>query len=166
MLDHTFNLHVADAGWPGTDATAAAMLFKKHAAKAGIKINVIMESDDGYWDKVWMKKSWIMCYWSGRATADWMLSTAYAAESSWNDTFWKHERFNRILKEARAELDQAKRRELYVECQKIINHEGGVIIPMFANIVEAASKRLTINNPAGNWEMDGHRCAEHWWFES
>jgi peptide/nickel transport system substrate-binding protein len=166
MLDHTFNLHVADAGWPGTDATAAAMLFKKHAAKAGIKINVTMESDGGYWDKVWMKKSWVMCYWSGRATADWMLSTAYAAESSWNDTFWKHERFNRILKEARAELDEAKRHELYVECQKIINHEGGVIIPLFANIVEAASKRLIINNPAGNWEMDGHRCAERWWFES
>jgi hypothetical protein len=37
---------------------------------------------------------------------------------------------------------------------------------MFANIVEVASKRLNINNPAGNWEMDGNRCAERWWFES
>ena len=166
VLDHIFNLHVADAGWPGTDATAAAMLYKKNAAKAGIKIKVIMESDDGYWDKVWMKKSWVMCYWSGRATADWMFSTAYAADSSWNDSFWKHERFNKLLKEARAELDETKRHELYFECQRIINHKGGVIIPMFANIVEAASKRLNINNPAGNWEMDGNRCAERWWFSS
>jgi peptide/nickel transport system substrate-binding protein len=107
-----------------------------------------------------------MCYWSGRSTADWMLSTAYAADSPWNDTFWKNERFNLLLKEARAELDDAKRHELYVECQRILNLEGGVIIPMFANIVEAASKRLNINNPAGNWEMDGHRAAERWWFES
>ena len=164
MLDHTFNLHVADAGWPGADATAAAMLFKKQAAKAGINIKVIIESDDGYWDKVWMKKSWVMCYWSGRATADWMLSTAYAADSSWNDSFWKHDRFNELLKEARSELNETKRHELYFECQKIINLEGGVIIPMFANIVEAASKRLSINDPAGNWEMDGHRAAERWWF--
>jgi peptide/nickel transport system substrate-binding protein len=166
MSDYTFSLHAADAAWPGADAAAAAMLYREHAAKAGIKIEVIIEPDDGYWDKVWMKKPWVMCYWSGRATADWMLSTAYAADSSWNDSFWKHERFNKLLKEARAELDDAKRYELYVECQKILNLEGGVIIPMFANIVEAASKRLNINNPAGNWEMDGHRAAERWWFVS
>lgn len=164
MSDYTFSLHVADAAWPGADATAAAMLFKEHATKAGIKIEVILTSDNGYWDKVWMKKPWVMCYWSGRATADWMLSTVYAADSPWNDTFWKHERFNMLLKEARAELNDAKRRELYVECQRILNQEGGVIIPMFANIVEVASKRLNINNPAGNWEMDGHRAAERWWF--
>jgi peptide/nickel transport system substrate-binding protein len=97
-----------------------------------------------------MKKPLVMCYWSGRATADWMLSTAYAADSSWNDSFWKHERFNKLLKRARAELDDAKRNELYIECQKILNHEGGVIIPVFANNVEAASKRLHIKNPAGN----------------
>ncbi|MBW1867504.1 MAG: ABC transporter substrate-binding protein [Deltaproteobacteria bacterium] len=166
MLDYTFNLHAADAAWPGADAAAAAMLYREHAAKAGIKIEVIIEPDDGYWDKVWMKKPWVMCYWSGRATADWMLSTAYAAGSPWNDTFWKHERFNMLLKEARAVIDDAKRRELYVECQKILNLEGGVIIPMFANIVEAASRRLNINNPAGNWEMDGHRAAERWSFQS
>lgn len=166
MLDYKFRLHVADAAWPGTDAVAAAMLYREHAAKAGIKMEVILERDDGYWDKVWMKKPWVMCFWSGRATADWMLSTAYAAESPWNDTFWDHDRFNRLLKEARAEIDETKRHQLYVECQRIINLEGGVIIPMFANIIEAASKRLSITNPAGNWEMDGHRAAERWWFIS
>jgi peptide/nickel transport system substrate-binding protein len=166
MLDFTFSLHVADAAWPGADATAAAMLYVEHAAKAGIKIEVILEPDDGYWDKVWMKKPWVMCYWSGRATADWMLSTAYAADSPWNDTFWKHERFNGLLKEARAELDDAKRHQKLFECQRILNLEGGVIIPMFANIVEAASKRLNINNPAGDWEMDGNRAAERWWFKT
>jgi len=166
MLDHTFSLHVADAAWPGAEAAAAAMLYKKQAAKAGIKIEVIIAPDDGYWDKVWMKKPWVMCYWSGRATADWMLSTAYAADSPWNDTFWKHERFNMLLRQARAELNEAKRCELYMECQRILNQEGGVIIPMFANIVEAASKRLNTKNPAGNWEMDGYRAAERWWFET
>jgi len=166
MSDYTFSLHTSAGSWPGVDAIAAAMLYKKHAAKAGIKIEVVVESVDGYWNKVWIKKPWVMCYWNGRATADWMLSTAYAADSPWNDSLWKHERFNRLLKEARAEVDAEKRHDLYIECQRIINLEGGVIIPMFANIVEAASKRLSINNPAGNWEMDGNRAAERWWFAS
>ena len=91
---------------------------------------------------------------------------ADAAGSPWNDTFWKHERFNMLLREARAELNETKRCELYMECQRILNQEGGVIIPMFANIVEAASKRLNTKNPAGNWEMDGYRAAERWWFET
>jgi peptide/nickel transport system substrate-binding protein len=166
MLDYTFSLHAADAAWPGAKAADVAMLYKEHAAKAGIKIEVIVEPDDDYWSNVWMKKTWVMCYWSGRATADWMFSTAYAEGSAWNDTFWKHERFNKLLKEARAELNEAKRLEMYVEMQRIVHDEGGVIIPVFANNIEVANQKLRFENPAGNWEMDGHRAAERWWFES
>jgi len=164
MLDRTFKIHAADAAFVG--AVDAALLFKEHAAKAGIKIEVQREPNDGYWSNVWMKKPWVMCYWSGRATVDWMLSTTYAHDANWNDTFWKHDRFNRLLKAARAELDEAKRREMYVECQKIIRDEGGVVIPLFANNIEGATKKVRFENPAGNWEMDGHRAAERWWFES
>ncbi|MGD9046189.1 MAG: ABC transporter substrate-binding protein, partial [Desulfobacterales bacterium] len=164
MLDYTFKLHAADAAFGG--AVDAAVLYKEHAAKAGIKIEVVREPNDGYWSNVWMKKPWVMCYWTGRATADWMFSTAYAADATWNDTFWKHERFNSLLKEARAELDEKRRHELYVECQKILRNEGGVVIPMFANHIEAANNKVRFEQPAGNWELDGHRAAERWWFES
>jgi len=47
--------------------------------------------------------------------ADWMFSVGYAAEAAWNDTHWKHDRFNKLLLEARGELDDAKRHELYFE---------------------------------------------------
>jgi peptide/nickel transport system substrate-binding protein len=160
MLDYTFSLHAAYAAWPGAKSADAAMLFKGHAAKAGINIEVIVEPDDTYWSEVWMKKPWVMCYWQGRATADWMFSTAYAEGSAWNDTYWKHERFNKLLKEARAELNEAKRHEMYVEMQRIVHDEGGVIIPVFANNIEVASQKLRFENPAGNWEMDGNRAAE------
>jgi peptide/nickel transport system substrate-binding protein len=70
------------------------------------------------------------------------------------------------LREARAELDDKKREVLYGECQRIVCEEGGVVIPMFANWIEAATTKIRFDNPAGNWEMDGHRAAERWWFES
>ncbi len=164
MLDYPFKLHAADAAFSG--AVDAAVLFKEHAAKAGIKIEVVREPDDGYWSNVWMKKPWVMCYWSGRATADWMFSTAYAADANWNDTFWNHERFNKLLKQARAELNEKRRHELYVECQRIVRDEGGVIIPMFANYIEAANNKIRFEQPAGNWELDGNRAGERWWFEA
>ncbi|MHC4387978.1 MAG: ABC transporter substrate-binding protein, partial [Planctomycetota bacterium] len=108
--------------------------------------------------------AWVTCYWSGRATEDWMFSTAYTADAKWNDTYWKHDRFNKLLKAARSELDDKKRRELYVECQRIVRDEGGVVIPVFKDYVEAASVKLKFDKVAGNWEQDGQRCSERWWF--
>ncbi len=95
-----------------------------------------------------------------------MFSTTYAAGAAWNDSHWKHARFNDLLKEARAELDEKKRRDMYVEMQRIMRDEGGVVIPMFASNVEAATSKLKSGNVAGNWEMDGMKVAERWWFES
>ncbi|MBW2059475.1 MAG: ABC transporter substrate-binding protein [Deltaproteobacteria bacterium] len=162
VTGHTFKLHAAEAAFAG--AIDAAILYRESAAKAGIKIKVVREPDDGYWSNVWMKKEWCMCYWGGRATPDWMFSTAYAADANWNDTFWKNERFNELLVKARAELDDAKRREMYVEMQRIVCDEGGVVVPMFADIVEAATKKLKFENFAGSMELDGMKLAERWWF--
>ncbi len=163
-LDRTFNLHAADSAFPG--AIDASVLIKESAAKAGVKINVVREPDDGYWENVWIKKGWVQCYWSGRPTADWMFSIAYAAGASWNDTKWNHPKFNQLLKAARAELDQKKRREMYVECQRIVSDEGATPCPAFALQLSAATTKLGFKNVAANWEFDGFRAAERWWFKS
>ncbi len=160
--DYTFKLHTADAAFGG--AVDAAVLLKESAARAGIKIEVVQEPNDGYWSNVWMKKAWSTCFWSGRPTSDWMFSTAYAADAAWNDSFWKHDKFNKLLKEARAMLDVKKRREMYVEMQRIVRDEGGVIVPMYADYLAAATKKVKFENPAGNWPLDGHKNAERWWF--
>ena len=163
QLDRVFKLHAADAAYPG--AVDASVLIREHAAKAGIKVKVVREPDDGYWENVWMKKEWAQCYWSGRPTADWMFSIAYAAKANWNDAKWNHPKFNELLKAARAELDNKKRRELYVECQRIVRDEGATVVPAFALQLSAASKKMGFKNVAANWEFDGLRVAERWWFK-
>ncbi len=140
------------------------MLYKEHAARSGITINVVREPNDGYWSNVWMKKPWSMCYWGGRPTEDWMFSIAYAADANWNDTFWKHDRFNKLLVEARAELDESKRRTLYYEMQAIVHNEGGVVVPMYASYVGAMNQRVQHDKLAANWDVDGLRGVERWWF--
>ncbi len=141
------------------------MLYKEHAAKAGIEINVVREPNDGYWTNVWMKKPWSAVYWGGRPTEDLMFSTAYSDGAPWNDSFWVHDRFNQLLVSARAELDQTKRREMYVEMQRIVSDEGGVIIPMFANYVFATSDKIEHDEAmAANLDLDGNKGMERWWF--
>jgi peptide/nickel transport system substrate-binding protein len=103
-------------------------------------------------------------YWSGRPTADWMFSLAYTATANWNDTKWQHAKFNELVTAARAELDDKKRLELYAECQKIVSDEGATPIPAFALQLSAAGKKCGFKNPAANWEFDGFRAPERWWF--
>lgn len=146
-------------------AVDSAVLYREHAARAGIDIEVMKEPTDGYWSNVWLKQPWCACYWSGRPTEDWMFSTAYAAGAPWNDTRWNHERFNMILEEARVELDDSRRRELYHELQLILRDEGGVVIPLFANYIYAASDKLQHAASLGsNWDLDGFKAPERWWF--
>ena len=156
------DLSAADAAFAG--AVDAAVLYKEHAAPIGIDINVVREPNDGYWSNVWMNKPWGMCYWGGRPTEDWMFSTAYAAGAPWNDSFWGHERFNKLLVLARGELDQALRREMYVEMQRIVSDEGGVMVPLFNNYVFATSDKIRHGELAGNWDLDGSKLTERWWF--
>lgn len=156
------DLSAADAAFNG--AVDTAVLFKEQAAKAGIDINLTREPNDGYWTNVWLKKPFCMAYWAGRPTEDWMFSQVYAKGVAWNDTHWDNERFNALLLEARVELDEAKRREMYREMQLIVRDDGGVIIPMYANYVDARSKRIAHASQVGsNYELDGWKCIERWW---
>jgi peptide/nickel transport system substrate-binding protein len=165
MSNLKVDLSAADAAFAG--AVDAAVLMREHAAKAGIDLKVIREPNDGYWSNVWMKKPWSMVYWGGRPTEDWMFSTAYAAGADWNDSFWSHEKFNKLLLQARSELDDAKRREMYVEMQLIVRDEGGVLVPMFNNYVFATSNKVgTPEKMGANWGLDGNRGMERWWFKA
>ncbi len=156
------DLSAADAAFPG--AVDAAVLYQEHAAAAGIEINVVHEPNDGYWTNVWMKKGFCAVYSKGRPTEDWMFSTAYADGAAWNDSFWKHEKFNRLLVAARAELDTSKRRQQYFDMQEIVGDEGGVVIPMFANYIFVMSKKVQHDVMAANSDLDGQKGIERWWF--
>jgi len=157
----TVDLSVANAAFEG--AIDAALLIRESAARCGITVNVVREPDDAYWGNVWMAKPWCASYWSGRATIDWMFSTAYAGGAAWNETFWDHPRFNELLAAARGELDETKRAAMYAEMQQLLHDDGGAIVVVFNNYLMAHSKRLGHGVVAANWENDGMKIAERWW---
>ncbi|SFR54370.1 peptide/nickel transport system substrate-binding protein [Yoonia tamlensis] len=155
------DLSASSAAFEG--AVDAAQLFQASASAGGININVVQEPADGYWSNVWLKKPFCACYWSGRATEDWMFSSAYEAGAPWNDTKWDNARFQELLVSARAELDSDVRRGQYYEMQQILSTEGGALVPMFANYVQAVNNRIVSPDVVGNlWQMDNCRMAERW----
>ncbi len=157
-------LSASDAAFTG--AVDAAAIFRTNAARAGIEIDIKREPADGYWENVWMKVPFCMSYRGGRPTADQALTIAYLSTATQNDTHWKNANFDAKLLEARALLDQAKRKEIYAELQTLLSNEGGALIPMFGDYLDAASKKVKGVRPNPMFNLMGARLAEKVWLEA
>lgn len=159
----TVNLSTADSVYAG--AVDMAVLYAEHAKAAGINIKVVREPNDGYYSDVWLVKPFTLVSWGARPTPDVMYTLAYKADAAWNESRWQNERFNELLLQAKAELDQGLRAEMYREMAMLARDDGGTIIPFFNNFVYA--NRANVGTPdqlAASWENDGARAASRWWF--
>ncbi|WP_306152060.1 ABC transporter substrate-binding protein [Roseovarius sp. MMSF_3281] len=157
------NVSTADSLFSG--AVDMCVLFAEQAKKAGIKVNVIREPNDGYYSEVWLKKPFCAVSWGARPTPDVMFSLAYKDDAAWNESRWQNKRFNELLLQAKAELDDAKRGEMYQEMCGLMRDDGGTILPFFNNFVYARNSRVKHGeNLAASWECDGARAPSRWWF--
>jgi peptide/nickel transport system substrate-binding protein len=161
--DLKVGLSASPSSWGGVNALDAVAVFKESAAKVGIEIDIVGEPVDGYWSNVWRTKPWCTSYWFGRESEDAVFSLTYTAGSRQNESFWTNERFQTLLLEARAELDDAKRREMYAEMQRILRDEGSSIIPLFNSDLMAANDKVRFGEVASNRQLDGLRIIERWW---
>jgi len=157
------DLHVSEASFTG--AVDTCVLYARQAAKANINVNVIREAPDGWSAKMAASRPpFFTTYWSGRATEDGMLTVGMAKGSPTNRAQWDNPEFNRLLAAARSETDDARRRKMYSDMQRLVSDDCGVLVPIFANSVFAVNDK--VRHPAvlaGNWEMDGGRLFERWW---
>ncbi len=144
-------------------AVDMAVLFKEHAAKAGIEIEIVREPADGYWSNVWGTAPFHATVWGARPTADMILTTAYSTGSPGNDTHWSNADFDAALSAARVEPDEAKRKAIYEKAQSILSSQGGVIIPVFGDVIDGVANELQGYVP-GTQPCANYRCAEQVWF--
>ena len=165
MENLTVQLHAADAAFEG--AVDLAVLYSEHAKAAGLNIEVVRETNDGYWSSVWLVKPFCVVGWGARPTPDVMFTLAYAAEADWNESRWKNPRFNELLLLTKKELDSARRTEMYAEMMTLCRDDGGTVTPLFGNYVMGRRKNVQ-HGPsiASNWTLDGARSYHRWWFSS
>jgi peptide/nickel transport system substrate-binding protein len=55
---------------------------------------------------------------------------------------------------------------MYAECQRLICEEGGAIIPMFIDHIEAGTTRVQGWKPSAIFELMGLRIGEKVWLSS
>jgi peptide/nickel transport system substrate-binding protein len=157
-------LQCSDAAFSG--AVDMAQLFQESAAKAGIKIDLKKEPADGFWDNVWLKGPCVTSYWAGRAAATQMLAVAYALDAPWNESHYKSEKFAKLLAEARAETDEAKRKPMIWEMQSLLYHDGATIVPVFRDWLDAHNSNVGGHTPHGGFDMNNGWIVEQAWLKA
>ncbi|PRD17381.1 ABC transporter substrate-binding protein [Pantoea coffeiphila] len=155
-------LSVAESGFPG--AVDAGQLYQNSATRAGIPLKVERVPDDAFWDNVWMKKPFVSSNWSLRPTADALLSLVFTSNAPWNESQWKEPKFDQLVNAARGEQDEQKRRQIYHDIQLMLVDQGSEIIPLYADSLDASSKKINGFVAIPGFTMSGNRAAEKVWF--
>lgn len=153
-------LKISEATFPG--AIDAATLFQADAAAAGIDIRVDRVPSDGYWSDTWLQAPFYGSYWAGRPTADLILNLSLHSIAEWNESRWQSEAFDKLLLEARGELDFDKRKAMYHDLQRMVSDEAGVILPVFNNYLFGSAGNVAGLRPTPIFV--GYRIGEQLYF--
>lgn len=158
----TIDLHTTDGA---AGMVESANIFAAQAAKAGITINV--HNDPNYYGDQYLKLAFSVDFWGTRnylpQVANGMLPTA-----PYNETHWPPAGSNYIslYQQALAEPDAGKRADIIHQMQTLEYNEGGYIIAMFNNLVDAYSTKVAgFNNGSKatlNLDSFGHGYRTIW----
>jgi peptide/nickel transport system substrate-binding protein len=145
-------------------AVDCASIYQESLKKAGIQLKVKKVAADGYWSDVWLKQPFCAAYWGSRPTADVALSTTFKSDAEWNDTKWKNAEFDKLILEARVELNEAKRSEMYARAQEIVADDGGMVCFAISDYLDGYAKNVMGNDPHPRYDLADDRIAETGWF--
>ena len=133
------DLNTAEA-FPGMVNGAEA--YASMAACGNIRVNLIKNPSDGYWDTIWLKKPFLTSSWGFRPPGE-AFGIAYISEAKYPETHFYNTEFDSLVKEASGTVDQTAREDLYKAAQKILSEEGGVIVAGFLATVAAVKSGCT-----------------------
>ena len=157
-----FELQVSEGAFSG--ATDSAVIFQESLRTIGASIDVKRVSGDGYWDNVWTKVPFCAVFWAPRPTADLQLSTTFVSGGAWNDTKYSNPKFDKLIVDARVELNDARRKAMYAEAQSMIAEESGMICFAIGDYLDACSTKLMGLDPHPRFDLNDQRLAEKGWF--
>ena len=111
----------------------SAVTLAQFARPAGIEIEVRNIDPGRFWSEYWKKQPFLVSNWFGRPTIDGTLRPYFHSEGVYNYAKYKNERVDELLEKGGAETDQAKRKKMYDEVQRILHDEGPWLLPYFKN---------------------------------
>lgn len=142
-----------------------ALLLQQTGQRIGLELDVKRMPADGYWANHWMNSAVGFGNVNPRPNADTILTQFFKSDAAWNESRWKSAQFDQLLVGARAEIDMAKRRQMYADMQTMIHNDAGIGIPLFLSSIDGHSTRVKGLSPIPVGGMMGYMFAENVWLE-
>lgn len=147
-----------------TGSVDMAALVQLSAQKVGLNLRVNRVPSDGYWSNHWMKHPLSFGNINPRPSLDLLLSSFFVSDAPWNETGWNNEQVDGLVRAARGEGDEARRKQMYVDIQTIIHEECPIGIPNFISFIDGFDKRLRGMGSIPIGGLMGYSFADHvWW---
>ncbi|OQP32821.1 ABC transporter substrate-binding protein [Pantoea latae] len=147
-------------------AVEGGQLIQQVSRNAGINVKVRRVPYDGYWSTHWTKDPVGYGSINPRPTLDMLFSQFYLSGAPNNESGWKNPQFDQLVVAARGERDQAKRKQMYGDMQKLIYDHCGTIIPTFISSTDGYSKKVKGVEAWPSGMMMGYRFHEFAWLSA
>ena len=125
----------------------AAEVFAQQARAAAVTVQLRQVDTGTFYGPSYLKWTFAQDFW---ATREYLPQVAQSSlpNSPFNETHWDNPTFMRLIHEARATLEEAKRNEILRQAETIEYDNGGYIIPYFSNQIDAYAGTLGGFDPA------------------
>jgi peptide/nickel transport system substrate-binding protein len=133
--------------------TPMAVAYRDQVKAAGIDLTVKNSSSDSYYTEIWMKEPLMVSYWFTGRPIDQLLNQIFRTGSSYNESAWSNPAFDALLDDARATMDDDRRRMLYQDAQRIVVEDGADMTPMFGDRLVGISRDV-VNYREFGFEFD------------
>ncbi|WP_165550067.1 ABC transporter substrate-binding protein [Kribbella speibonae] len=138
MESATFELHTTN-GVPGV--VASANLLAESAGRAGVNLKVKQVPYDTYYSTSYLKVPFFSTQQGGNTIAQ-MFNKNFTPGGPYPETHWDNAEWSSLYNRVLASGDEAKRKSLMVDAQRILHDEGGYIIPVFTNHSDIARSKV------------------------
>jgi peptide/nickel transport system substrate-binding protein len=129
-----------DSSQATPDMLSSALLFAQSAKAGGVKVSVKKHPVDSFWSNVYGKSAFTHSSWGYRPFFPQWLQSYQAFNKE--ETNWTNARANKLVQQAVATVDLAKRTELAHEAQAIEWNQGGYVIWGFQQRLDGLSKNV------------------------
>jgi len=119
----------------------AAQVFAQQAKGAGVDVKIRKVDSGTFYGDNYLKWPFAQDFWASRVYLS-QVAQGDLPDSPFNETHWNDPKFLDLIKQARAEVDDGKRKDILHQAQEMQYDQGGYIVQYFSNIIDAYSAKV------------------------
>lgn len=153
-------LHVSDAS---AFSVEIGQLLQREASAIGLNLDLRREPADSYWSNVAGKRALFAATFNPRPTYNMLLNLAWKTGAAWNFSHYSDPQLDGLIDNARIELDDGKRKQIYGDIQARIQDSGALILPSFISFVDGVSNKVQGLTPIPVGALGGFNFTDRVW---